>query len=122
MLDVLVAETILVDSLAELTGRVDEQYLALTGRRFVPIEHKDAGGDAGAIEEVRREPDGGLEEVLPEEPLADLAFGGLAEEHAVRHHHAKAATGVEHGDHVLDERQVALGLRRGNVPDAVELM
>ena len=81
-------------------------------RRLVPVEHQDGRGDAGAIEEVRCQSDHRLEEVLLQQPLANPPLRGAAEEHAVGHHDAEAAGTVQHRHHVLDEGQVALGLRR----------
>ena len=51
-------------------------------------------------------------------PLADLPLRAAAEQHAVRHHDAEPARGVQHRHHVLDEREVALRLRRHAEPEA----
>ena len=76
--------------------------------------------DAGAVEEVRREADDRFEEVLLQQTLANLPLRAAAEQDAVRHDDAEPAGGVQHRHHVLDERQVALGLRRDAEPEAPE--
>ena len=43
---------------------------------------KDGCRDASAVEEIRREPDDRLEEVLLQQDLADLALRGAPEQHA----------------------------------------
>ena len=59
-----------------------------------------------------------LEEVLLQQPLANLPFRTAAEQHPVRHHDAEPARGVQHRHHVLDEREVPLRLRRHAEPEA----
>ena len=49
----------------------------------VGAHHEDAGRDARAVEEIGRQADDGLDEVLFEELLADLLFRAAAKEHAV---------------------------------------
>ena len=118
VLDVAVAQAVLVAALLELPGSVDEQHLALARRRLVPVEHQDGRRDAGAVEEVRGKADDRLEQVLPQQPLADLPLHGATEQHAVGYDDAEPARGVQHRHHVLDERQIALGLRRHAEPEA----
>ena len=96
----------------------NEQHLAAARGRLVPVQHQDGGGDAGAVEEVRREADHRLKKVLLQQALADLPLRGTAEQHAVGNNDAETAGSVEHGHHVLHEREVALGLRRHAEPEA----
>ena len=60
--------------------------LPLRGGRLVAVQHHDGRRDAGAVEEVRRQADDDLEQVLLQQALADLPLGGAAEQHAVGHH------------------------------------
>ena len=54
-------------------------------------EDQDAGGQAGAVEQVRPQADDGFEQVHAEDLLADLAFRAHAEERAMRQHDGHAA-------------------------------
>ncbi len=47
------------------------------------VEHDDAGGDAGAVEEVGGQADDALEIAGADELLADRGLGIAAEEHAM---------------------------------------
>ena len=87
LLDVLGEEVVLRAPCSELGVGVDEEHLAATLRRLRSLrsQHEDAGGDAGAVEEVGRQADDRVEEVVVEQALADLSLGAAAEEHAVRH-------------------------------------
>ena len=80
--------------------------------RWVRPHHQDAGRDAGAVEQVRRQADDGLDEVVVEELLADLLLRAAAEQHAVGHDGGHHAAGLADGEHVLGEHQVGL-LARG---------
>ena len=90
---VLLFEQVLRLAGAEVAGlvRVDEQHLAAPLRRLVLVEDADRHRDAGAVEEVGRQPDDRLEQVRLDDPLADRALGAASEEDAVRHHHADHA-------------------------------
>jgi len=98
---------------------VDEQHLAgpVGGLRRGRAQDEDAGGDAGAVEQVRRQADDGLDDVVVQQRGADVAFGAAAEQHAVRHDGGGDAVGLEHGHHVLDEHEVGLlAALRGPAP------
>ena len=58
------------------------------------------------------------EEVLLQQPLANLPLRAAAEQDAVRHHDAEPTRGVQYRHHVLDEREVPLRLRRHAEPKA----
>ncbi len=60
LVDVLVAQAVLVAVLDEALGGVDHED-ALAGGGVLLVEHDDAGGDAGAVEEVGRQADDALD-------------------------------------------------------------
>ena len=80
--DVLLAQAVLVAVLDEALGGVDHED-ALAGGGVLLVEHHDAGGDAGAVEEVGGQADDALEVAGADELLADRGLGVAAEEHAV---------------------------------------
>jgi hypothetical protein len=59
--DVLLAQAVLGAVLDEALGGVDHED-ALAGGGVLLVEHDDAGGDAGAVEEVGRQADDALED------------------------------------------------------------
>lgn len=70
-LDVLVGEVVLGLAPDQLVGAVDEENLALTLGRLRAVDDQNAGGDAGAVEEVGPQADDGLDQVVLEEALPD---------------------------------------------------
>ena len=130
LLDVLGTQVVLRAAGVELGVGIDEEHLAaavcglVRVRRLageVRTHHQDAGRDAGAVEQVRRQADDGLDEVLFEELLADLLLRPAAKEHAVGHDGGDHAAGLADGQHVLGEHQVAL-LARGRTPAPAEAL
>ena len=83
-----VAEPVLVLAVLVLAAGVDEQHV---GGLLALVEDQDRGRNAGAEEQVGRQADDGIEQVLLDQLLADLALRAAAEQHAVRHDHADAA-------------------------------
>jgi hypothetical protein len=74
-------------------------------------QHEDAGGKAGAVEEVGRQADHRLDQVVLQQVLADLALDAAAEERALRQHHGHApAAGGHRLDHVLHPGEVAVAV------------
>ena len=60
LVDVLGAQAVLVAVLDEALGGVDHED-ALAGRGVFLVQHDDAGGDAGAVEQVGRQADDALD-------------------------------------------------------------
>ena len=81
--DVLLAEAVLVAVLDEALGGIDHED-AFAGVRAFLVEHDDAGGNAGAVKEVRRQADDALDDAALDEVLADGGLGIAAEQNAVR--------------------------------------
>lgn len=65
-------QLVFVADALELLGAVNEQDRVV---RFRFLQDDDAGGDGGAEKEVGRELDDGVDVVVVDEVLADLAFG-----------------------------------------------
>ena len=111
LLGVLGEQVVLRPPGRELGVGVDEQHLPGPFRRLGArgAQHQDAGGDAGAVEQVGGQADDRLDDVVVQQPGADVAFGAAAEQHPVRHHGGRdPPAALEDRDHVLDEHQVGL--------------
>jgi hypothetical protein len=61
LVDVLLAQAVLVAVLDEALAGVDHED-ALAGGGVFLVQHQDAGGDAGAVEQVGRQADDALED------------------------------------------------------------
>ena len=70
LVDVLGAQAVLVAVLDEALGGVDHED-ALAGGGVFLVEHDDAGGDAGAVEQVGRQADDALDVAAPDDFAAD---------------------------------------------------
>src|SRR5215470_2163111 len=87
--------------------------------RLALAEDQDAGGKAGAVEQIRTKADDRFEQVHAEDFLPDLAFRTHAEEGTMRQHHGHTASPRCHGaNHVLHPGVVTTFGRRhaGEVP------
>ena len=116
MVEILVAQPVLVLAVLKFAAGVDKEHV---GRRLGLVEDGDGGRDARSVEEVGRESDDGLDEVLLDGLLADFSLAGAAEQHAVGNDDAHLAVFVGHLEHVADEGPVALALGRNAAPEAV---
>ena len=108
LLDVLGTELVLILALGEFAVRVDEEHFAPQLVGLVLVDHDDAGGNAGAIEETRRQADDRLDHVVLDEQLANELFLAAAKEHAVGHDRRHVPVWLQAGQHVLDEHEVGL--------------
>ena len=117
LVDVLSAQAVLVAVLDEGLAGIDHEDAApARGARFV--QHQDAGGDAGAVEEVRRQSDDALDVALPDDTLADRRLGAAPEQHAVGVNHRALADAREAREDVQQEGVVAVLLGRYTVLEA----
>ena len=109
-LQVLRTESVLAALGLILQLGVDEEDPPLARRQLRSLgpADDDTGRNAGAVEQVGGQSDHGLQQVVFDQPGADLLFHPRTEEHAVRHHGGQHAARVEHGQHVLEEHQVGL--------------
>ena len=72
------------------------------------VHHQQAGGDAGAVEQVAGQADDGLQIAVLDKVLARLALFAAAKQHTMGHDGGHAAIVLEHRQHVLDKHQVGL--------------
>ena len=108
-LDVVVGEFVLVLFLFKVAASVNEQYVV--GMLAAPLEDENTGGDTGAVEDVGREANDGIEEVAVfDEEAADEGFGTAAEEYAVGGYYCHLSVVVQVVDHVLDEGEIGFAL------------
>ena len=84
------------------------------------VEHDDAGGNAGAVEEVGRQADDALDVAAPDDLAADGRLGAAPEEHAVRENDRAFARALQGGEDVQQEGVVAVLRGRDAVVEAVE--
>lgn len=105
--DVARRQFIVVRHLDALFGGVDEEGLAVG---LVLLQHHDAGGDAGAKEQIAGQLDDAVDEVVVHQILADLFLGAAPVEYAGEADDGRRAVGRQPGKAVHDERQVRLAL------------
>lgn len=79
--DVLLAQLVLAFAFHEVLGGVDEEHVV---GLLALLEHEDANGDAGGVEEIRWQADDGIDVAVLEQLGADAFFGTATEEHAMR--------------------------------------
>ncbi len=84
------------------------------------VDDDDAGGDAGAVEEVGGQADDALDVALAHQGAADVGLGVAAEQHAVRQDAGALAGALERADDVQQVGVVALlGGRRAEGLEAL---
>ena len=115
----MVAEAVLGAVLHEARAGVDHED-ALAGVGVFLVDDDDAGGDAGAVEEVGGQADDALDVAFADEGAADIGFGIAAEEDAVGQNAGAFAGALERADDVEQIGVVALpGGRRAEGFEAV---
>ena len=107
LVDVFRPQVVLCLPFAVFAVGVDEQGV-VARRAACLVQHQDAGRDAGAVEQVGRQPDHRFEHTTFQKQATHLALFATPEQHAVRHHGSQLAVGLEGGQHVLHEHQVGL--------------
>lgn len=107
VLDVFLGELVAVGDLHALLRGVQEEGAVV---RLGLFQHQDAGGDAGAEEEVVRQLDDAVDEVVVDEVLADLLLRPAPVHHPGEADDGGGAIGGQPGEAVHDEGQVCLGL------------
>jgi len=86
------------------------------------VDDDDAGRDARAVEQVRRQPDDALDEPAPDKVAADVGLPVAAEQHAMRQDDRALARRLQGLDQVQQEGVVAVLRRRHTVLEAPELV
>ena len=76
----LVRQLILAFAFHEVFGGVDEEHVV---GLLAFLEHEDADGDAGGVEEVGGQADDGIDVTVLEQLGADAFLGTAPEEHAI---------------------------------------
>ena len=118
--DVPVAQAGLGAVLHEAAAGVDHEE-AFAGQGVLLVEDHEAGGDAGAVQEVGRQADDALEVPLAHPRAADVGLGITAHQHAVRQDARALAGALERADEVQQGGIVALpGGRRAEGLEALE--
>ena len=84
------------------------------------VDDHDAGGDAGAVEQVGGQTDDPLDEAAPDQLAADAGLAGAAEQHAVGQDDGAPTGALERGDEMQQEGVVAVLRRRDAVVEAPE--
>ena len=109
-LDIGGSQTVLILCLFELARCVDEQdILSLASL----LEHENDRRNTRAVEDVRGQPDHGIEIILIlYDRLSDHALSCSAEQHAMRKHDSHSAAILQMVQAVQNERVISLGLGR----------
>jgi hypothetical protein len=105
--DVLRAQAILVAVLDEAAARIDHEH-TVAGGGVLLVDHHDAGGDAGAVEQVGRQPDDSADQPALHQVGTDRGLRVAAEEHAVRQDHRAVAGALQRGDDVEQKGEIAV--------------
>ena len=106
-LDVVLGELVAVGDLDALLGRVQKQRMVIPLGLF---QHHDAGGDCRAVEQVIRQLDDAVDEVVVDQVFADLLFRAAAVHDAGEADDCRRAVGRQPRKAVHDERKVSLRL------------
>ncbi len=107
LVDVFRAQVVLRLAFAVFAVSVDEQHMVALGRAIL-VHHQDAGGDAGAVEEVAGQADDRLQIAALDKVFACFALLTAPEQHTVRHYGRHAAIVLEYRQHVLHKHQIGL--------------
>src|SRR6185312_831592 len=101
-------------ALAEFAAGVDQHDLALAILWLVPAQHHDDAGGGGVVEQVVGQQDHAVDQVVFDEPAADVAFlvlvlaAAAAGDRTGVEYHGGAAVVAEAGDGVLQPGPVGL--------------
>jgi hypothetical protein len=118
--DVLLAQAILVPVFDKAPARIDDEN-ALPSRGAFLVDNHDAGGNARAVEEVRRQADDAFDVASAHEVAPDIRFGIASKEHAVRKDARAGAGALERADDMQQVGVVALfGRRRTKMLEPIE--
>lgn len=107
LVQVALAEAVLVAVLDEALGGVDHEN-ALAGGGVLLIEDEDAGGNAGAVEEVGGQADDALEDSGADEVSPNDGLGIASEKDSVRKDAGTFSRALHRADDVEQEGVVAL--------------
>ena len=120
-MDVLGAEAVLVAVFDEPLGGVNHEYALADGGVFL-VEHDDAGRYARAVKQVGRQADDALDVTPADDLAADVGLDIAPEQHAVGEVDGGLPGALEAGEHVEQEGEVAILLRRDAELEAMKLV
>jgi len=103
--DVLRGKFVVFGDFDELFGSVDKEGIVVV---LVLFQHHDAGGDGGAEEEVGRELDDAVDEVVVDEVATDLLLGTTTVHNAWEADDSGGAIGGQPAQRMHDESEVGL--------------
>jgi hypothetical protein len=119
--DVLAAQAVLVAVLHKAPAGIHhEQPLALRRPRL--IQHDDAGGNARAVEQVRRQADDALDVALAHQVPPNAGLGIAAKQHPVGQNHRRLARTLQRLEDVQQKGIVAVFIRRCPILKPLELV
>ena len=98
-MDVLRTQAVLGAFLHEALAGIDHED-ALTARGALLVDDDDAGGNAGAVEDVGRQADDALDVALANEIAPNLALRIAPEQNAVRQNALALACALERADNL----------------------
>ena len=109
--NILRAQAVLVAVFDEAFARVDHEH-PRAGGRVLLVEHQNAGGNAGAVKQIRGQTDNAFQDARAHELFTNYPFRVATKEHTVRQNARALAGAFERTDNVQQERVVALFGRR----------
>jgi len=119
---ILIAEAVLVAVLDEALAGVNHENTFAGGGVFL-VEHNDAGGNAGAVEQVGRQADDAFDLTAADDFAADVGFRVAAKQDTVRENDRPFAGALERSQQVEEEGVVAvLGGRDAEGETAVQVI
>ena len=111
LMQIALTQPVLGAVLNEALAGIDHED-ALADGGVVLVEHENAGGNAGAVEEIGRQADDALEKAGANELGADHGLGATAKQHAVGQNAGAFACALERADDVQQIGVIALLRRR----------
>ncbi|CAB0686084.1 hypothetical protein FRC0061_00747 [Corynebacterium diphtheriae] len=108
-LDVAGTQVVVLTLLNKALRGVDEQHVIVVA---LLLEHHDDCRDTGAVEDVGRQANDGVDVVGLDEIAADVGLRAATEQHAVRQDDGKDAVGLDVEQLMQQEGVVGLGLGR----------
>ena len=114
MVDVLLAQAVLVAVLQKTLAGINHED-ATAGAGVVLVQHQDAGGNTGAVEQVGGQADDAGQHTAGHQLPADSGLGIATEQHAVRQNAGALAAGFQAAQDVQQVGVIAL-LGRWHAP------
>ena len=120
-MDVLGAEAVLVAIFEKALGGIDHED-AFSGCGIFLVENDDAGGNARAIKEIRRQPDNAFDKTTADYFPSDSSFGIATEKHAMGQNDRSFPCALQGCKDMQEESVIPVLVRRDTVIKALELV